>query len=77
MTKKMTVTLEEELLKQLDLLASSTGKKKAQVVREALKNYFKTQNTQENWEKENKEAISSYNTRVTSQGLFSKDLRQF
>jgi metal-responsive CopG/Arc/MetJ family transcriptional regulator len=77
MTKKMTVTLEEELLEQLDLLANSTGKKKAQVVREALKNYFKVQNTQENWEKENKKAIDSYNIRVTSQELFSKDLRRF
>ena len=43
MTKKMTITLEENLIEELSDLASTTGKKKAQVVREALQDYFDTQ----------------------------------
>ncbi|MCD4758573.1 MAG: ribbon-helix-helix domain-containing protein [Arcobacteraceae bacterium] len=40
MTKKMTVTLEDSLIEELSTLATQTGKKKAQVVREALQDYF-------------------------------------
>jgi predicted DNA-binding protein len=40
MTKKMTITLEENLIDELSTLAKDTGKKKAQVVREALQDYF-------------------------------------
>ena len=40
MTKKMTITLEENLIEELSLLAQETGKKKAQVVREALQDYL-------------------------------------
>jgi predicted DNA-binding protein len=40
MTKKMTITLEENLIDDLSSLALQTGKKKAQVVREALQDYF-------------------------------------
>jgi metal-responsive CopG/Arc/MetJ family transcriptional regulator len=40
MTKKMTITLEENLIDELSSLALETGKKKAQVVREALQDYF-------------------------------------
>ena len=43
MTKKMTITLEESIVEELSELALSTGKKKAQVVREALQDYFDTQ----------------------------------
>jgi metal-responsive CopG/Arc/MetJ family transcriptional regulator len=43
MTKKMTITLEENLIEELADLATSTGKKKTQVVREALQDYFDTQ----------------------------------
>jgi len=43
MTKKMTITLEENILEELSQLATTTGKKKAQVVREALQDYFDTQ----------------------------------
>ena len=42
MTKKMTITLEDTLLEELADVALSTGKKKAQVVREALQDYFDT-----------------------------------
>ena len=31
----------------------------------------------QNWEKENKEAIDSYNQRISENGLFSDGLRQF
>jgi len=40
MTKKMTITLEENLIEELATLSEETGKKKAQVVREALQDYF-------------------------------------
>ncbi|PHS31107.1 MAG: CopG family transcriptional regulator [Sulfurovum sp.] len=40
MTKKMTITLEENLIEELAILSEETGKKKAQVVREALQDYF-------------------------------------
>ena len=40
MTKKITVTLEESLIEELGALSEETGKKKAQVIREALQDYF-------------------------------------
>ncbi len=40
MTKKMTITLEDSLIDELNNLSEETGKKKAQVVREALQDYF-------------------------------------
>jgi len=40
MTKKMTITLEESLIEELSILSEETGKKKTQVVREALQDYF-------------------------------------
>lgn len=43
MTKKMTITLEETLIEELAEVAEASGKKKAQVVREALQDYFDTQ----------------------------------
>jgi len=36
----MTITLEENLIEELADLSEETGKKKAQVVREALQDYF-------------------------------------
>ena len=43
MTKKMTITLEENLIEELGEIAQKSGKKKAQVVREALQDYFDAQ----------------------------------
>jgi predicted DNA-binding protein len=40
MTKKMTITLEESLIEELAEIAKDTGKKKTQIVREALQDYF-------------------------------------
>ena len=36
----MTITLEESLIEELSILSEETGKKKTQVVREALQDYF-------------------------------------
>ena len=43
MTKKITITLEENLIDELGLIALESGKKKAQVIREALQDYFDVQ----------------------------------
>lgn len=43
MTKKITITLEESLIDELGALAIETGKKKTQVIREALQEYFDVQ----------------------------------
>lgn len=43
MTKKMTITLEDTLIDELDSVAVESGKKKAQIVREALQEYFDIQ----------------------------------
>jgi len=40
MTKKMTITLETNLIDELSAIALESGKKKTQVVREALQDYF-------------------------------------
>jgi metal-responsive CopG/Arc/MetJ family transcriptional regulator len=40
MTKKMTIALEENLIDELSSLALQTGKKKAQVIQEALQDYL-------------------------------------
>jgi len=40
MTKKMTITLEESFIDELSAIALDTGKKKTQVIREALQDYF-------------------------------------
>ena len=42
MTKKVTITLEENLIEELGIVAYETGKKKTQVIREALQEYFDT-----------------------------------
>lgn len=40
MTKKMTITLEESLIDEIDTMAIESGKKKTQIIREALQDYF-------------------------------------
>ncbi len=40
MTKKMTITLEESLIDELNAMATENGKKKTQIIREALQDYF-------------------------------------
>ena len=40
MTKKITITLEESIISELSEMALENGKKKTQIVREALQDYF-------------------------------------
>ena len=43
MTKKITITLEDSLIEELAEVAKNTGKKKTQLIREALQDYFDIQ----------------------------------
>lgn len=43
MTKKMTITLDESIIDELSEIAHDMGKKKTQVIREALQDYFDVQ----------------------------------
>lgn len=42
MTKKITITLEENLIEELSSVALESGKKKTQMIREALQEYLDT-----------------------------------
>jgi antitoxin CcdA len=80
MTRKMTITLEDELLTNLDEVALKSGKKKTQIIREALTNYLNISSKDDKkkqWDKENKEAINSYNKMVDEDGLILKHSRMF
>lgn len=80
MTRKMTITLEEEILSNLDNFALKNGKKKTQVIREALNSYLNISSKnekQKKWEEENKEAIEAYNQMVDEYGLILKSSRIF
>lgn len=80
MTRKMTITLEDELLTNLDEVALKSGKKKTQIIREALTNYLNISSKDDKkkqWEKENKEAIESYNKMIEEDGLILKHSRMF
>ena len=43
MTKKITISLEDSLVEELAEVAKNTGKKKTQLIREALQDYFDNQ----------------------------------
>jgi antitoxin CcdA len=80
MTRKMTITLEDEILTNLDEVALKSGKKKTQIIREALTNYLNISSKDDKkkqWEKENKEAIESYNKKIEKDGLILKHSRMF
>jgi len=80
MTRKMTITLEEELLTSLDNVALKSGKKKTQIIREALNTYVNTILKEEKiktWEEENKKAIHSYNEIIEENGLILKSFKMF
>jgi post-segregation antitoxin (ccd killing protein) len=80
MTRKMTITLEDEILTNLDEFALKSGKKKTQIIREALTNYLNISSKDDKkkqWEKENKEAIESYNKMIDEDGLILKHSRMF
>jgi len=80
MTRKMTITLEESILSELDNAAESQGKKKSQIIREALTSYLDIYSKEEKikqWEKENKKEIEKYNKSVEEDGLVLQDIRMF
>ncbi len=80
MTKKVTISLEETLINELNIAAQNLGKKKTQIIREALQSYLKISSKEEKialWEKENKDAIESYNKMVDEEGLILKNNRMF
>jgi len=80
MTRKMTITLEETLLDALDESATVSGKKKAQIVREALLSYLPVLQKAEReaaWREQNREAIERYNEKMADTGVFSDGLRAF
>lgn len=80
MTRKMTITLENEILNTLDEVALKSGKKKTQIIREALTNYLNISSIDDKkklWEEENKETINSYNKMVDEDGLILKHSRMF
>ena len=80
MTRKMTITLEDEILTNLDEFALKSGKKKTQIIREALTNYLNISSKDDKkkqWEKVNKEAIESYNKMIDEDGLILKHSRMF
>ena len=80
MTRKMTITLEDTLLDELDFAAISLGKKKSQIVREALSSYLKLSSKEEKikkWQEDNKDAIENHNKRVKEDGLILQEYRIF
>lgn len=80
MTRKMTITLEDEIFSNLDSFALKNGKKKTQIIREALNYYLKISSKtekQKQWKIENKEAIEAYNKMVEEDGLILKSSRMF
>lgn len=80
MTKKVTITLENELIEEINSLAKKEGKKKTQIIREALNSHLNLLNLsdkQKNWEIENQEAIDEYNNMIENEGLILKESRMF
>jgi len=80
MTKKMTITLEDELIEELSQTALQLGKKKTQIVREALQSYLpsaKKKSLEEAWKEENREAIQERNEHVEKYGIFGEEYRVF
>ena len=79
MTKKVTITLEDELVLAVADFAKQTGKKKTQIIREALKAYLPVSKEEQEilWKNENSDAVSSFNQRMREEGAFSADSRSF
>lgn len=80
MTKKMTITLEDSLIKELDSSSKLLGKKKTQIIREALHSYLDLSTKEQKmhqWEQANKEAIEEYNKSVEEEGLVLQHRRMF
>ncbi len=68
------------ILSELDNAALNQGKKKSQIIREALTSYLNISSKEEKvkqWEEENKEAIEEYNKSVEENGLILQHSRMF
>lgn len=76
MTKKITITLEDELVLAVANFAKQTGKKKTQIIREALKAYLPISKEEQEilWRNESRDIISSFNQRIKEEGLFNGTL---
>ncbi len=59
------------ILSELDNAALNQGKKKSQIIREALTSYLKEEKI-EQWEEENKDAIEKYNKSVEENVLMAQ-----
>lgn len=80
MTKKVTLTLEEELIEELNRSSKKSGKKKTQIVREALRSYLNIEDKEakiKQWEEQNQEAINEYNQFIEEEGIILKHSRMF
>ena len=73
MTKKITITLEDDLVSAVAEFAKQTGKKKTQIIREALKSYLPASKEEQEllWKNENRDSISSFNQRIDEEGVFN------
>ena len=73
MTKKITITLEEELVDAVSSHAKQTGKKKTQIIREALKSYLPVSKEEQEiaWRNQNRAAIATFNQRMKEEGMFN------
>ena len=73
MTKKITITLEEELVDAVSSYAKQTGKKKTQIIREALKSYLPVSKEEQEiaWRNQNRTAIAMFNQRMKEEGVFN------
>jgi antitoxin CcdA len=70
--KPTNLTINSELLKKAKEYNLNLSNCLEQVLEKQIKNIEKEQ-----WEKENKEAIDNYNSRIKQYGLFSNGLRSF
>jgi metal-responsive CopG/Arc/MetJ family transcriptional regulator len=73
MTKKITITLEEELVEAVGDFAKRTGRKKTQIIREALKAYLPASKEKQEilWKNQNSDAIALFNERIKEEGVFN------
>ena len=73
MTKKVTITLENELIDAVAEYAKHTGKKKTQIIREALYDYLPDSKLEQEirWKNENREFFRSFNHRIKEEGVFN------
>lgn len=72
MKKRTNVSIDEYLLKA----AKAHGLVLSQILESAIREELRKKE-EENWLEENRDAITAYNHRVESEGVFSDNLRTF